>query len=136
MSDSKDSIIHFGQNQINVLTTDDFDKSLNRKIKLEKELILFYYDPTDILIPIWAEISNTSLFPSFSIINLLMEHNIKKIIDEILNSSNKEKYYSIFNKTFENKPFILYYINGNLDSIYTSTYNLEDILSYSLSLIS
>lgn len=124
----------FGQNRISLLSNKDFDQNLSCKDKSEKELVLFYKNPFDPLISIWADIGVTSLFPSFSAINILTNSEVSNNINNII-SNPENPYYPFLKKTFDDRPFILYYVNGKIAHIYEGPLTADDLISYSLSLL-
>lgn len=138
----------FGQNRVRMLTNSNFNENLelvnqsSASLKGAKpvefpntELVLFYYSPFDLIIPVWSEVAMTSAMSYFSAINLSLEVRGKKYIAHILNNP-QHKLYSILNKTFENTPFILLYVNGKVHSIYAGVMDTNELIKYSLSLVS
>jgi hypothetical protein len=130
----------FGQNRVSVLTHVNFDFNLSYKPlpsdkPMDQQLVLFYKNPFDPLISIWADISVTSLFPTFSAINVLTDPEVANSIHNIISNPEHEA-YPFLKKTFDDRPFILFYQNGKIVHIYEGPLTSDDLISYSLSLMS
>ena len=121
----------FGQNRVVTLVSQDFDANLYRSQKTDKELILFYKNPFDPAMAIFATVAMTSVFPQFSVVNTLVENSVQKTLDQISENVDN-KLHQLLQKTFENRPFILYYVDGQPVDVYQGSMDAENLIHYTM----